>query len=111
MVVKSREFTNLLKVSRSEFLKVLKDHDRDNERFCHIKDCLQYSNDFNKIGLKCYSCESKYHTIDLCPLLQPKRNKKIIYHKHIHSFDQIRNIVDKPKRYRLKFYHALLNNL
>ncbi|EAR90913.3 cyclic nucleotide-binding domain protein (macronuclear) [Tetrahymena thermophila SB210] len=54
--VKSMDFTTLLILNRSDFIKMLQKYPQDLEQYCQIRDKILYNNDYSKIFYQCYSC-------------------------------------------------------
>ena len=64
-----REFTTLLKISRAEFLELLRSAPEDYEHFVAVKDLISNLRNFEAVGMQCLSCGSNQHTHDNCVYL------------------------------------------
>lgn len=69
MKIRTKEFCKMLSIKRSDFIHLLKEFPEDYEVFCFIKDLLQYSSDFTKVGEHCISCGAKTHNFLNCKLI------------------------------------------
>lgn len=54
--IRSREFTTLLILNRQEFLEVLVNYKDDYEKFCMLRDSLDFYQNYSLINLSCLSC-------------------------------------------------------
>ena len=59
--MRSKDFTTLLKIDRTDFLNILRQYPEDYEMFCNIKDSLSLNNEYSIIGLRCESCGESTH--------------------------------------------------
>ncbi|EAS04885.3 cation channel family protein (macronuclear) [Tetrahymena thermophila SB210] len=73
--VRSLEFTTLLMIKRDEFLQILQEFPQDYERFCYLRDKIMIVKDYQKLGLRCYSCRSFNHQLNDCPYLHYVANR------------------------------------
>ena len=64
--IRSKEFTTVLKIRRSDFIALVVNYFEDHESFCAIRDSITYMNDYTKIGEKCQSCSSYRHEVNTC---------------------------------------------
>ncbi len=79
MNVRCREFTRLLGIKRSDFLDIIMNYPDDYEKFCEIKDSINFNNQLDKANLLCISCNKVTHSIEDCPYLHYIYNKKLIF--------------------------------
>ncbi|EAR93588.2 cation channel family protein (macronuclear) [Tetrahymena thermophila SB210] len=77
--IRSKEFTTVLKIRRQDFLQLIQSNSEDYETFCSIRDSISYLNDYSKIGLGCFSCNSQQHLVNECQYLHYIPNKAKIY--------------------------------
>ncbi|CAD8062364.1 unnamed protein product [Paramecium sonneborni] len=93
-------FTQIIKINRKTFLKILKDCQKDLEQFYHIKDTILLYNDFSHFQKKCYFCGfTKHESID-CPLITYQPNKlKCIKKLYKTSQNQERKFIKRHDHY------------
>ncbi|CAD8058509.1 unnamed protein product [Paramecium primaurelia] len=65
--VYSQEYSQLHKISRSDFLDVLKNYPDDYEIFCNLRDGLIFSSHFQSLGQFCWTCHKFDHYACSCP--------------------------------------------
>ncbi|KAL4489963.1 hypothetical protein ABPG72_010862 [Tetrahymena utriculariae] len=77
--VKSVNFSTLLKLKRSDFIKVLQHYQQEYETFCMIKDRIIFSGFKTQLQDRCSACRDITHTEVNCPILHfiPKKFKII----------------------------------
>lgn len=75
MSVRSKEFSTLLMISRSDFLSLIKSSEKDYESFCSIKDSLLLYKRYDVLGMSCYSCGNQQHLIHKCPYIHEVVNR------------------------------------
>ncbi|KAL4500332.1 hypothetical protein ABPG72_003283 [Tetrahymena utriculariae] len=66
------DFTKLLSIKRDDFLSLIKQFPQDYETLVQINHVYQMTGYLQNCGIKCYSCQSLYHSVVNCPLLQYK---------------------------------------
>lgn len=64
---RTKNFTKLFKVQRSEFQSLLEVHQRDNEKYCMIKDRIMIYQDLSAANLHCLCCKKTNHLSAECP--------------------------------------------
>ncbi|KAL4503088.1 hypothetical protein ABPG72_014317 [Tetrahymena utriculariae] len=95
MNLKSLNFSKLIKIKRSDFLRIIIEDQEEYETFCMIKDMILFSKDGTKLKVKCVSCKDSKHEVGDCPYLHLLRNKyKIIGQM---SYSQPHVDREKPK--------------
>ncbi|KAL4510860.1 hypothetical protein ABPG73_007938 [Tetrahymena malaccensis] len=80
--IRAVDFTTLIKIERQEFIQLLQTSPADYEKFCFIKDRIIFKQEYQDIGVKCYSCQRYDHLISKCPLIHLVPNKYITLLKH-----------------------------
>ena len=80
--VRSMDFTTLLKISRKDFVTLLKEFPTDYEIYCDIKDNVIQNSRLEIIDMSCYVCGSTRHYIDVCPFIHLDVNKKIALYNY-----------------------------
>ncbi|CAD8074768.1 unnamed protein product [Paramecium sonneborni] len=78
--VYSQEYSQLHKISRNNFLDVLKNYPDDYEIFCNMRDGLIFSQQFETVGQFCWTCHKFDHYANSCPFT--------------HYIPQVQNLVD-----------------
>ncbi|CAD8145638.1 unnamed protein product [Paramecium octaurelia] len=63
----SQEYSQLHKITRSDFLDVLKHYPDDYEIFCKLRDELIFSQNFQSLGQFCWTCHRFDHYASACP--------------------------------------------
>ncbi|EWS73104.1 cation channel family protein (macronuclear) [Tetrahymena thermophila SB210] len=106
--VRSIGFCTLLYITRDDFLFLCKQHFLDYEKFCFIKDTLQFEGNFNILNEACYQCKQTDHTFKECP--STNFYKKQDYIKFMIKDSAHKQISRTPKqRNTLKFRKTLQN--
>ncbi|KAL4489861.1 hypothetical protein ABPG72_010760 [Tetrahymena utriculariae] len=80
--IRAVDFTTLIKIERQEFIQLLSTSPADYEKFCFIKDRIMFKQEYQDIGVKCYSCQRYDHLISQCPLIHLVPNKYITLLKY-----------------------------
>ncbi|KAL4499046.1 hypothetical protein ABPG72_016948 [Tetrahymena utriculariae] len=88
---------HLLVLSQSDFIKTIKNHTEDYEKFCVIKDEMN----IYKIQqhMTCFSCGQFNHTLLNCHLIHYKRNRDLYLARYRYSIPQERKKEVKRKKY------------
>ncbi|CAD8120889.1 unnamed protein product [Paramecium sonneborni] len=87
----SKGFTKVFKIKRENFLFLLKSFPNDYEKFCDVRDKLVY-NEYSKLQLNCFSCNSNQHLINQCHILHYCADHERIIKKELYPIQQQRNI-------------------
>jgi len=66
----------VLKLSQEDFLNVLKEKPEDHDKFCEIRDKIQFEENFEDLNVFCKICFSKRHYEINCPLIFRNFNRK-----------------------------------
>ncbi|EAR91792.2 cyclic nucleotide-binding domain protein (macronuclear) [Tetrahymena thermophila SB210] len=108
MSLKSQNFSKLMKIKRSDFLRVVEEDQTEYENFCMIKDQIILSKDRAKLKSKCISCSDTNHDVGECPYLHNYPNKGRIISSTFYSLPHLKR--EKPKYERnLKLKKKSLN--
>ncbi|EAS04641.2 cyclic nucleotide-binding domain protein (macronuclear) [Tetrahymena thermophila SB210] len=75
MNLKSLSFSKLIKIKRSDFLRILIEDQEEYETFCMIKDMILLQKDGTRLKVKCISCKDYTHEVGDCPYLHLQPNK------------------------------------
>ncbi|CAD8054958.1 unnamed protein product [Paramecium primaurelia] len=81
-------FTQLYRIDRDKFISIIKQTQKDYEKFHKIKDSILYSKNYTSILSKCYICNKYSHKDIECPYLtyQPSKYLKIFkFNKFEHN--------------------------
>ncbi|KAL4499134.1 hypothetical protein ABPG72_017036 [Tetrahymena utriculariae] len=89
--MRSQDFTTVLKIDRDVFLDVLKNNQRDFQKFCEIKDKILLYSEFKSLNLKCSICRSSLHLLQNCPLSHFRSDNPFLFAKYNQSVDQQRD--------------------
>ncbi|KAL4438138.1 hypothetical protein ABPG74_016917 [Tetrahymena malaccensis] len=75
---RSVTFSTVYKITRQEFLSVIQQKQKDNERQKLIQELILLQNNLKCIRVKCFGCQQIGHTVDKCRILNPQFDKQII---------------------------------
>lgn len=98
---RSVDFTTVYMIKKQDFLTLLKKYQKDYQKFCQIRDNINFYEDYKDLYIKCYSCEDKTHLIQDCPNIKYKPIKDVLLHRYFISLDQKR-VSYKRKNYHIK---------
>ena len=68
-------------LSQEDFSRVLKEKQEDYDKFCEIRDKIQFERNFEDLKLNCKCCLSKTHEEIQCPLILKNFNRKLYIQK------------------------------
>ncbi|CAD8078529.1 unnamed protein product [Paramecium primaurelia] len=102
----SSQFTQLYKISRLDFLKVLQNNQKDKELFQQIKDQLIYLSDYSLIGKKCSLCNNYDHMNSDCFLISYKPNLETLIKREGFTLQQ-RTLIRRNDRQKLKVLSSI----
>lgn len=64
------DFSTLLSIDRNDFISMLqKCFPEEYQKFCQIKDKVQFQEDFGQVGTSCFVCDSSKHLMNKCYLI------------------------------------------
>ncbi|KAL4484460.1 hypothetical protein ABPG74_019637 [Tetrahymena malaccensis] len=98
MSLKSLNFSKLMKIKRSDFLRVVSEDQTEYENFCKMKDTVILSKDRAILKMKCISCSDQNHDADECPYLHIYPNKGKVISSTFYSLPHLKR--EKPKQER-----------
>ncbi|KAL4466998.1 hypothetical protein ABPG74_010595 [Tetrahymena malaccensis] len=107
MSIKSLEFTTLLYIKRIDFLQSIKNFPEDYERFCFIKDNINFYSDYSHLNLECLSCKQLGHIVKDCPQIHFVHNQNKTMYQFLFCPVQERK---KQIRKLNQKYQTILNN-
>ncbi|KAL4481405.1 hypothetical protein ABPG72_010558 [Tetrahymena utriculariae] len=105
--IKCIKTTKVLKIKRSEFMKIIKNNKEEFQNFCQTKDQILLYNDFKDIQLKCKFCQKFTHLTKDCQMINLNQ-KSFLYRIKINEQKIQQRRIFKRK---LLFHHNSLNNL
>ncbi|KAL4487255.1 hypothetical protein ABPG73_005765 [Tetrahymena malaccensis] len=108
------DFTKLLSIKRDDFLNLIKEFPQDYETLVQINHVYQMTGMLQNCGIKCYSCQSLYHSVVNCPLLQYKCDKfKLMLKNKFYESNQVRDpcFVRENQYKSHAFYYLQMNQL
>lgn len=94
---KSVEFTTLVRFDQNEFKQIIKEKEKDWEKYNYIKDSINLYSNFANLDLKCYSCNQNDHIIIKCPKLHKFFFSNLIVRKYNYSIEQERSHLNRKK--------------
>jgi len=89
--VRSKDFTTLFSISRSDFIHVIETNPDDYEKFCMIKDQILLYEDYYPLKIRCFCCNQLGHLANKCPMIHFLPDHEKIIKKHNFYRDQVRN--------------------
>ncbi|KAL4449077.1 hypothetical protein ABPG74_021069 [Tetrahymena malaccensis] len=72
---KATTFTTILKISRQQFIEIVKGNDKEFQQLCLIKDNILQYNDFRLLQIKCRICNDFKHFESDCPIIHFDRDE------------------------------------
>ncbi|CAD8082486.1 unnamed protein product [Paramecium sonneborni] len=102
----SSQFTQLYKISRLDFVKVLQNNQKDKELFQQMKDQLIYLSDYSLIGNKCNLCNNDDHMNSDCFLISYKPNLEALIKREGFTIQQ-RKLIRRNDRQKLKVLNQI----
>ncbi|EGR29217.1 hypothetical protein IMG5_160540 [Ichthyophthirius multifiliis] len=87
---KAKEFTILYAIQKSKFLQIIQNNQNDYEKYCLLKDKVQFCQNLNCIGISCYGCHQEGHTVQFCNYSHYIPNKEKVILKDLYSKSQYR---------------------
>lgn len=106
---KSAEFTTLVRFDQNEFKQIIKENEKDWEKYHYIKDNINLYSNFDNLHIKCYSCNQKDHIITNCPKLHKFFFSNLIIRKYNYSIAQERNHLNRKKK-KERLYNEIENS-
>ncbi|KAL4511463.1 hypothetical protein ABPG73_008541 [Tetrahymena malaccensis] len=88
---RSVNLSTLYKISRNEFIEILKENKEDFERFKMIQDSIIFQKGKSFIHNDCYYCKDSSHIASQCPRTHKQFDKQFIILKHNFSMFQERS--------------------
>lgn len=67
--VRSKDFSTVFEIKKSEFLNILKKYPTDYEQYMMIRDKIKLYDQQEDLRIQCQCCERKTHTFFKCPLI------------------------------------------
>ncbi|EAR91675.2 cyclic nucleotide-binding domain protein (macronuclear) [Tetrahymena thermophila SB210] len=95
--VKAKGFTQIQYITLYDFLEIIQSFPDEKEAFCYLKDCVTLNNQYETIGISCFSCQSSNHVVMKCPYL--------FYHQ---SKDRIIKKLEQSIQYQIKSFRRCI---
>ena len=111
--IRSKNFSTLLEIKKSDFLSVIRKNKEDFEKYSFLKDEIKLYNNYKPTQIKCLSCDKQYHLYGDCPLIHFKPNPDFIVKRYLHTPKQERNtnfLRKKKKEFNALFHNVLIQN-
>lgn len=105
---RSTDFTTVFMIRQEDFINIIRKYNKDFEKYCEIRDNINYYNDYGDIFLKCFSCNEPTHPVKHCNLLHYTALKEIIVRRHAFTSPQVRK--EEVRRKKKKSLNALTAN-
>ncbi|KAL4494236.1 hypothetical protein ABPG73_018755 [Tetrahymena malaccensis] len=106
---KSKELTSIYSLNLSSFLKVIKQDSEIYEKFCFLRDQINYQRSLHLVKHCCESCKSLNHNLKECPCIFYKSRKLTIIKRYQQSIkEKLKNVTRKKKQ---KQNSLMLNKL
>ena len=111
--VRALDFSGLFSFKRDDFLVYLREHPKDLQRFCMIKDQMVLLENYTGLKIECYSCKSSKHTVARCPDLHYGVQKQKVIEKFLLNFKIFGRKFERRKRTQkkpLKYVQRITQN-
>ncbi|EAR90298.2 cation channel family transporter (macronuclear) [Tetrahymena thermophila SB210] len=73
--LKSTMFTQIVKINRTDFIRIIKENDQEYQKFCELKDKILFYSNFQDLNMKCNFCHSFFHQDLNCKLVNFDKNQ------------------------------------
>ena len=87
---RSIDFTTAYMIKKEDFMNLLRKYPKDYQKFCEIKDSINFYEDYKDLYIKCYTCHEITHLSQNCPNIKYKPIKDVLLHRYFISVDQKR---------------------
>ncbi|EAS03521.2 cyclic nucleotide-binding domain protein (macronuclear) [Tetrahymena thermophila SB210] len=86
----SNNFSTIIKIDRKKMIEILKENQRDYEKFMEIKDKIYFDQNYKDLNLECFVCKSTEHLFDKCDRTHFHKQNPIIFYRFNYSTAQKR---------------------
>ena len=76
--IRSKNFSTLLEIKKTDFINVIKKNKEDFEKYIMLKDEIKLYNNYKPTQIKCLSGDKHFHLYGECPLIHFKHNSDFI---------------------------------
>jgi len=97
LMAKSKGFSHILFVKRSEFDRIAEKSELDKEAFHMLKDKLSLYNDYSGIDIQCQVCQKDDHTSDKCRKIHFVPSKTYIINHHLMGEKEFRENYNRDR--------------
>ncbi|EAS06963.2 cyclic nucleotide-binding domain protein (macronuclear) [Tetrahymena thermophila SB210] len=92
---RSINLSTLYKISREDFIDVIKENNEDYERFKMIQEQIIFQGDLSLIHIECYNCQQVGHISNQCPKTHQMFDKQFVILRDIYSLFQSRKNIQR----------------
>ncbi|EAS06968.2 cyclic nucleotide-binding domain protein (macronuclear) [Tetrahymena thermophila SB210] len=93
---RSINLSTLYKISREDFIEIIKENNEDYERFKMMQEQIIFQGELPLLHVDCYNCRQVGHISSQCPKTHQTFDKQFIILKDIYSLFQNRCFVERP---------------
>ncbi|KAL4509357.1 hypothetical protein ABPG72_018288 [Tetrahymena utriculariae] len=105
----SNNFSTIIKIDRKKMIEILKENQRDYEKFMEVKDKIYFDQNYKDLNLECFVCKSTGHLFDKCDRTHFHKQNPIIFYRFNYSTSQKRKFQQrksiKKKNIMLSILH------
>ncbi|EAR95444.2 cyclic nucleotide-binding domain protein (macronuclear) [Tetrahymena thermophila SB210] len=109
--IKSTEYTQILRISRSDFISIVRENTKEFQIFCQIRDRIQIYEQYSSLDIKCEICSYNTHLMLDCPMAHFQKNFVITKIGFTKSQNQIRKKSDRKNAIKRKFQVVNQNDI
>ncbi|EWS74442.1 cyclic nucleotide-binding domain protein (macronuclear) [Tetrahymena thermophila SB210] len=73
-LIKSSDYTQILRITNSDMVNSIREQGKDFEKFCQIKDKILMYEQYSQVEIKCQVCEQSTHLIQGCPFVHIQKH-------------------------------------
>lgn len=88
--IRSKGFSTLFEIKRSDFLSIVKTSPEDFEKFMMIREKMMIYSDYKETLLTCLGCRKPTHLLDKCPFLHFIPDSRFLINRSLYSVRQPR---------------------
>ncbi|KAL4509701.1 hypothetical protein ABPG73_022917 [Tetrahymena malaccensis] len=74
-ILKSNMFTQIVKINRTDFIRIIKQDDQEYQKFCELRDKILFYSNFQDLNFKCNFCQSCFHQDLNCKFVNIDKNQ------------------------------------
>ncbi|KAL4463536.1 hypothetical protein ABPG72_014939 [Tetrahymena utriculariae] len=95
---RSINLSTLYKISREDFIEVIKENSEDYERFKMIQEQVIFQGDLSLLHVECFNCQQVGHISSQCPKTHQNFDRQFIILRDIYTIFQQRNYAQRTLR-------------